>query len=104
MGMLERLNEFGDRANELADKATERARELVAEHNDKIDERLDRAAGFIDEKTKGKYSARIDAGVERTKTGLDRFGDNRAGTDGTDEAEPSAGPDDEDHVTTSADL
>ncbi len=95
--MLERLNEFGDRANELADKATERARELVSEHNDKIDERLDRAAGFLDEKTKGKYSARIDSGVERTKTGLDRFGDNRADAD-------KAEPDDEDHVATSADL
>lgn len=103
--MLERLNEFGDRANELADKATERARELVAEHNDKIDEKLDRAAGFIDEKTKGKYSARIDAGVERTKTGLDRFGDNRAATDaGAGARTDQAGPDDEDHVTTSADL
>jgi hypothetical protein len=103
MGMLERLNEFGDRANELADKATERARELVSEHNDKIDDRLDRAAGFLDEKTRGKYSARIDAGVERTKNGLDRFGDNRADTD--EPAKP-AKPDEavDDEPTTSADL
>jgi MT0933-like antitoxin protein len=86
MGMKERLTELGERAGELADKATERARDLVAEHNDTIDEKLDRAAGFLDQQTKGKYSARIDSSVERAKQGIDRFGDRPA----EDQPEPPA--------------
>lgn len=77
MGMMDRLNEFADRATELADKATDRARGLAAEHNDRIDEKIDRAAGFIDDKTGGKYSERIGTGVTRAKEGIDRFADQR---------------------------
>jgi hypothetical protein len=73
MSLWEKFDEFADRATELADKATDRARGLAAEHNDKIDAKLDRAAGFIDEKTGGKYSDKIGTGVGRAKEGLDRF-------------------------------
>jgi hypothetical protein len=73
MSLWEKFDEFADRATELADKATDRARGLAAEHNDKIDAKLDRAAGFLDEKTGGKYSDKIGTGVGRAKEGLDRF-------------------------------
>lgn len=86
MGVMDRLNEFADRATELADKATERARGLAAEHNDRIDEKLDRAAGFLDDKTGGKYSERIGTGVTRAKEGIDRFAEQRDEPQGEESA------------------
>lgn len=86
MSLWKKFDEFADRATELADKATDRARGLAAEHNDKIDAKLDRAAGFIDEKTGGKYSDRIGTGIGRAKDGLDRFAEHQPGPE-------HAGPD-----------
>jgi hypothetical protein len=73
MSLKDALDEFSDRATELAARARVRARDLAAEHNDQIDEKLDRAAGFLDEKTGGKYSARIGTGLDRAKQSLERF-------------------------------
>lgn len=73
MSFREKFDEFADRATELAEKATDRARDLAAEHNDTIDAKLDRAAGFVDEKTGGKYSERIGTSITRAKESLDRF-------------------------------
>ncbi|MGA8117071.1 MAG: antitoxin [Actinocatenispora sp.] len=79
MSLRDRFDEFADRAADLAEKATDRARDLAAEHNSTIDEKLDKAAGYIDEKTGGKYADRIGTGVSRAKDGLDRFAEPRQG-------------------------
>ncbi|WP_203964987.1 antitoxin [Actinocatenispora thailandica] len=88
--LWERFDEFADRATELADKATDRARGLAAEHNDRIDAKLDRAAGFLDEKTGGKYSDRIGTGVGRAKDSLDRFAEQDQQAPGSEQG--GAGP------------
>jgi|GEM_PF-3299948 len=82
--LWKKFDEFADRATELADKATDRARELAAEHNDTIDAKLDRAAGYLDEKTGGKYSDRIGTGVGKAKESLDRFAEPEDPPSGSD--------------------
>lgn len=71
--MKRSFDRFAEKATEIADRATDRARDLVADHNEQIDSRLDKAAGFIDRKTGGKYSERISGGLDKTKSSLDRF-------------------------------
>lgn len=88
MTLRDRFDEFADRAADFAEKATDRARDYAAENNTRINEKLERAAGYLDQKTGGKYSERIQTGMGRAKEGLDRFseprqdGDNRASEDG----------------------
>jgi len=56
---------------------------LAQQHGDRISHGLDKAAKVMDEKTKGKYSDRIQTGTGKAKGAMDRLahkGD--AGTDG----------------------
>ncbi|MET7476649.1 antitoxin [Streptomyces sp. NPDC005648] len=56
---------------------------LAQQHGDKISHGLDKAAKVVDEKTKGKYSGRIQTGTGKAKGAMDRLahkGD--AGADG----------------------
>ena len=54
------MSDFLDRAKDLAKDLTDKAREAVSENSDKIDDGIDKAAEFVDGKTKGKYSDKID--------------------------------------------
>ncbi len=82
MSFKDKFDKFADRATELAEQATERARDLASEHNDKIDQKLDRAAGYLDEKTNGRYADKIGTGVGRAKEGLDKFAERGEGGSG----------------------
>ena len=42
----------------------DKAKELAEQHDDKVDEALDRGGDAVDERTGGKYSENIDKGVE----------------------------------------
>ena len=53
------------------DKFKSKAKEAVDQHGDKIATGLDKAAKVVDDKTKGKYSDKIDTGVRKTKDALD---------------------------------
>ena len=44
-----------------------KGKEVAAQNADKIENAVDKAGGFIDEKTKGKYSSQIDKGTEAVK-------------------------------------
>ncbi|MFC7302654.1 Rv0909 family putative TA system antitoxin [Streptomyces monticola] len=46
---------------------------LAKEHGDKIDQGLDKVAKTVDEKTKGKYSDKIQTGTGKAKDALDRI-------------------------------
>jgi hypothetical protein len=59
------------------DKLRKGATKAVDEHGDKISRGLDKAAGAVDKKTKGKYSDQIQTGLGKTKDGLDRLDDKR---------------------------
>jgi MT0933-like antitoxin protein len=42
----------------------DKARELAEQHDDKVDEALQRGGEFADERTGGKYDEQIDKGVD----------------------------------------
>ena len=51
-----------------------KAEEALREHNDQIDEGLDKAAGFAKSKFTG-HDEQIDSGVEKAKDFLNKFDD-----------------------------
>ncbi|MFE3165544.1 antitoxin [Streptomyces sp. NPDC059224] len=56
--------------------ARDRVSDLAQQHEDKIDKLqhgIDKAARVVDEKTKGKYSDKIQTGTGRAKDAMDRF-------------------------------
>ncbi|MGW0425015.1 antitoxin [Streptomyces sp. NPDC003015] len=53
---------------------------LAQQHGGKIQHGLDKAAKVVDEKTKGKYSDRIQTGTGKAKDAMDRL----ARSDGTE--------------------
>ncbi|MGW4056217.1 antitoxin [Streptomyces sp. NPDC004779] len=54
--------------------AKDKVSDLAQQHGDKIDHGLDKAAKVVDEKTKGKYSDKIQSGTGKAKEALDRIG------------------------------
>ncbi|MFJ9153678.1 antitoxin [Streptomyces sp. NPDC102270] len=54
---------------------------LAQQHGGKIQHGLDKAAKVVDEKTKGKYSDRIQTGTGKAKDAMDRLARND-GTEG----------------------
>ncbi|WP_217139682.1 antitoxin [Streptomyces sp. AC627_RSS907] len=57
---------------------------LAQQHGDKIDRGLDKVAKTVDERTKGKYSDRIQTGTGRAKDAMDRLAHkDTGGTDGS---------------------
>ncbi|AXG81257.1 antitoxin [Streptomyces paludis] len=52
-----------DRLKDLKDKATD----LASEHGEVIGQGLEKVASVIDDKTDGKYSDKLDTGVEKAK-------------------------------------
>ncbi len=62
----------------MFDKFKKKAADLAEEHGDKIDEGIDKAADFVDDKTGGKYTDKIEGGTEKAKEfidGLEEGGD-----------------------------
>jgi uncharacterized protein YjbJ (UPF0337 family) len=76
--------------------AKDKVSDLAQRHGDKIDKvehGLDRAAKVVDDKTKGKYSDRIQRSTGKAKDAMDRLahkGGPEAGTGGT--TPPAAPP------------
>jgi hypothetical protein len=61
---------LSDKMNELKDKA----KEMIGQHGDKVDEGVDRAGQFADEKTGNKHSDQIRQGTDKAKEGLRNWG------------------------------
>lgn len=51
----------------------QKAEEIAAEHGDKIDDGLEKAGAFIDEKTGGKHGDKIDAAVDKAQAFVDKL-------------------------------
>ncbi|MCX4746510.1 antitoxin [Kitasatospora sp. NBC_01287] len=66
MGLMDNLK---GKAEELKDRASA----LAGQHNEKIDDLVDKAGGAIDKATKGKYSDKIATGAEKAKGAVDDF-------------------------------
>ena len=73
--------------------AKDKVSDLAKEHGDKIDHGLDKAAKIVDEKTKGKYSGKIQSGTGKAKDAMDRLA-HKDGTDpgGAEGTPPTAPP------------
>ncbi|MFE2016297.1 antitoxin [Streptomyces sp. NPDC059491] len=85
MGLLDSLKaKLGPAKDKVAD--------LAQQHGEKIDHGLDKAAKMVDEKTKGKYSDKIQTGTGKAKDAIDRIGHKDDGTDGGQGGGPGAGP------------
>ncbi len=57
------------------DKFKKKAKDLAEDHGDKVEEGIDKAADFADDKTGGKYSDKIDTGAEKAKDFVEGLGD-----------------------------
>jgi hypothetical protein len=53
------MSDFLDKARDLASELTAKAKDAVSDHSEQIDGGIDKAAEFVDEKTKGKYREKI---------------------------------------------
>jgi uncharacterized protein YjbJ (UPF0337 family) len=76
MGILDKLK---GQASGLKKKATE----VVDDNSDKIHSGIDKAGDLVDDKTKGKYSDKIDQAKDAAEKGLDKL-------DGKDDDFPSS--------------
>jgi hypothetical protein len=70
--------------------ARDKVSDLAQRHGGKIEHGLDRAAKLVDEKTKGKYSRRIQAGTGKAKQAMDRLAHKSGPADTT--GAPGGGP------------
>jgi hypothetical protein len=49
----------------------DKAKDLINEHNDKVDQGIDKAAEIIDQKTGGQHSEQIQQGAQQAKDTMD---------------------------------
>ncbi len=52
-----------------------KAADAVDEHEEKIDDAIDKAADFADEKTGGKHTDKIEKAADKAKDAVDKLGD-----------------------------
>lgn len=71
--------------------AKDKVGDLAQQHGGKIEQGLDKAARTVDQKTKGKYSDKIDSGTRKAKEAVDKLGQKDGGTPGTPGAPGTAG-------------
>jgi MT0933-like antitoxin protein len=55
------------------DKLKRQATKAVDQHGDKVAKGIDKAAGIADQKTKGKYTDKIETGRGKAKDALDKL-------------------------------
>jgi gas vesicle protein len=75
------MSDFLDKAKDLAKDLTDKARGTVSEHSDQIDDGIDKAAEFVDDKTKRKYSDKIETVQSKAHAVVDKIADD-GGKDG----------------------
>ncbi|WSQ12233.1 antitoxin [Streptomyces sp. NBC_01231] len=78
---------FLDNVKAKISPAKEKVSGLAKQHGDTVERGLDKAAKVVDEKTKGKYSGKIQAGTGKAKGAMDRL----AHKDGTDPGDTGTG-------------
>ena len=84
------MSDFLDKARVMAKDLTGKAKEAVTEHSDKIDDGIDKAAGFVDEKTKGKYADKISSVQTKAHEAVGKIAEGKGPGDGPVEG-PASG-------------
>ena len=64
---------FMDKAKDALNQAKDKAADLAEQHGDKIDKAIDKSGDFIDQKTKGKYSDKIDSAQASARNAADKL-------------------------------
>jgi hypothetical protein len=89
------MPDFIDKAKDLAKDLTEKAREAVTDHADTIEGGIDKAAKFVDEKTKGKYADKIETVQAKAHEAVEKLaaGKEKGGKDGKGDGGAADEPD-----------
>ncbi|AXE80617.1 antitoxin [Streptomyces atratus] len=64
---------FLDNLKAKLSPAKDKVGDLAHQHGHKIDQGLDKAARTVDQKTKGKYSDKIESGTKKAKEAVERL-------------------------------
>ncbi|MBK5224470.1 MAG: antitoxin [Acidimicrobiia bacterium] len=72
-------------------KTTDKAVDAVADNEEKIDAAIDKAVNFADDKTRGKYSDKIDKAANAARKGVDKVAE-KSEKGSSDSAQPSTDP------------
>jgi len=64
---------FLDDIKKTATKATDKVNELADQHGDKAKDAIDKAAGAVDDKTKGKHTDKVTKGADAAKGAIDKM-------------------------------
>ena len=78
-----------DKAKDTLTGVKEKTASLADEHGDKVTGAVDKATDFVDDKTKGKYTAHLDKVNDVTATAINKL----AGRDGGSDAAPTESTD-----------
>ncbi|HEY8524352.1 MAG TPA: antitoxin [Acidimicrobiales bacterium] len=70
---------FLDKAKDLARDLTGKAKSTVTENADKIEEGIGKAADFVDDKTKRKYSDKIGKAQDAARKAVDKLAEDGGG-------------------------
>jgi MT0933-like antitoxin protein len=78
-----------DKAKELAEEVGDKVKGMITEHHEKIDNAVDKAGDFIDDKTKGRFSDKIGKATDAAHNAVTKLsGNDQPGDTGT---KPSTG-------------
>lgn len=85
---------FLDSLKSKLSPAKDKVSDLAQQHGGRIGEGLDKAAKTVDQKTKGKYSDKIESGTGKAKNALERMSqkEGRDGGTGSTTNPPSSPP------------
>ncbi len=83
------MSDFLDKAKDLAKDLSGKAKDTVTEHSDKIDDGIDKAAEFVDGKTKGKYTDKIGTVQSKAHEAVGKIADDTRGEAGGSDTPPA---------------
>ncbi|MEV6022258.1 antitoxin [Streptomyces sp. NPDC052036] len=76
----------------LVDNLMAKVTNFAQQHEGKVDRGLEKAAKMIDEKTKGKYSGKIDTGTGKAKHAMERIAHRDTGPATSGQTPPGGSP------------
>jgi MT0933-like antitoxin protein len=65
-----------DKAKELAEEVGDKVKGMITEHHEKIDNAVDKAGDFIDDKTKGRFSDKIGKATDAAHNAVTKLSGN----------------------------
>ena len=75
---------------QIAGKLRDEAGEQAAQHEAQLKDVLGKVAGFVNEKTQGRYAEHVDKATEFLEQGIDTLAEGARGKSGPDGPSPSA--------------